>query len=243
MICLRCDNEEFEVKQDAVTEQEFRGELLKVRTTAMVCTKCGWAAVNIDQLDELRRRTADTYREKHGLLTSKEIKAYRELLKMSQVEFAAFLGVGVASVKRWETWLVQERGNDQLIRVKCKQALDERLGQPAEAAVWICAAAIHGTLHVSNWVKIQPTTPKVIMSSRWDQPGAGGIAAQTEPQLALPEPTQSATSGLSPPGRETFAFSLSGPCKREQGVEKENADAMRLRNSRITAFWKTCIQD
>jgi hypothetical protein len=48
-----------------------------------------------------------------------QIKAIRKLLGKNQREFAAFLGVGEASVKRWETWLVQEKSSDQLIRIKC----------------------------------------------------------------------------------------------------------------------------
>jgi hypothetical protein len=46
----------------------------------------------------------------------------REALGMSQATFAKFLRVGEASVKRWETWLVQDAGNDELMRVKCVMA-------------------------------------------------------------------------------------------------------------------------
>jgi putative zinc finger/helix-turn-helix YgiT family protein len=123
MICLRCDNEKFVARPDAVVEQEFKGELLHVTAPAAVCTKCGWVSVSADQVDELRRRTADAYRRKHGLLTSDAIRAFREVLEMNQRQFAVFLGVGEASVKRWETWLVQERSSDQLIRLKCREAL------------------------------------------------------------------------------------------------------------------------
>jgi hypothetical protein len=38
---------------------------------------------------------------------------------MSQEEFAAYLSVGVASVKRWELGKVQEKSTDDLIRIKC----------------------------------------------------------------------------------------------------------------------------
>src|SRR5690348_14161513 len=108
MICFSCDNEEFTLKQDAVIEQELKGELFQVETPAFACTRCGWITLDADTTDELRRRTADAYRKKHGLLISGEIRAYRQVLDMSQKDFAAFVGVGEASVKRWETWLVQE---------------------------------------------------------------------------------------------------------------------------------------
>lgn len=43
---------------------------------------------------------------------------------MNQVQFAKFLSVGEASVKRWETWLVQDRSSDHLIRLKCKDIFE-----------------------------------------------------------------------------------------------------------------------
>jgi putative zinc finger/helix-turn-helix YgiT family protein len=118
MICLNCDNEHF-AAGEAEVKQEFKGETLMVKSHVMLCQSCGWQTVGNDQIDELRKRTADTYRKKHGLLTTAQIRAMREALGMNQPEFADFLRVGVASVKRWETWLVQEAGNDELIRVKC----------------------------------------------------------------------------------------------------------------------------
>lgn len=118
MICFKCDSEKFVLRDDAIVEQEFKGETLQVRTPVMACEKCGWQALGPGQLDELRKRTADTYRQQHGLLTSSQIKAKRSSLKMSQRQFADFLRVGEASVKRWETWQVQDASSDELIRVK-----------------------------------------------------------------------------------------------------------------------------
>jgi transcriptional regulator with XRE-family HTH domain len=60
------------------------------------------------------RKIADAYRRDHDLYTSEEIKAIRG--KITQQQFADALGVGVASVKRWELGLVQDKGNDRLIR-------------------------------------------------------------------------------------------------------------------------------
>jgi putative zinc finger/helix-turn-helix YgiT family protein len=140
MLCLRCKNEEFLLKDDAVIEQEFRKEAFKIQTPAMECTKCGWTTLHLNQIDELRRRTADAYRRKHDLLTSEEIKAYRKLLRKTQREFAIFLGVGEASVKRWETWLVQEKSSDNLIRAMCEKALLGQLGQKTATSVWISSS-------------------------------------------------------------------------------------------------------
>jgi putative zinc finger/helix-turn-helix YgiT family protein len=123
MICLKCDNEAFELQPDAVIEQEFRGESLKVKSPAMACTKCGWLALAEGQADELRKRTADEYRRRHGRLTSDEIREWRRVLGKSQREFAQLIGVGEASVKRWETWLVQDQSSDLLIRLVCEREM------------------------------------------------------------------------------------------------------------------------
>ena len=53
------------------------------------------------------------------LLTSSEIRRIRIDLGMSQEEFATYLSVGVASVKRWELGKAQEKSMDDLVRIKC----------------------------------------------------------------------------------------------------------------------------
>jgi len=122
MICFKCNCEEFAV-QTAIVRQEFRGEQLDVNTPVSVCQACGWQTLGPGQTDELRKRTADAYRQKYGLLTSAEIVSRRKSLEMSQREFADFLRVGEASVKRWETWQVQDDSSDELMRMKCEFAM------------------------------------------------------------------------------------------------------------------------
>ena len=166
MICIKCDNETFAEKPNAIIEQEFRGEQIKVKMTASACTKCGWTTITLAQTDELRRLTADAYRTKHGLLTSAEIKAFRQLLgNKSQREFAAFLGVGEASVKRWETWLVQDKGKDQLIRMKCDEELRQRklLGSLLKshmAQCWTLNAFFHAAASKAYAAVVQPTATR-----------------------------------------------------------------------------------
>jgi len=92
MICLHCNSEKFARKENALIEQAFRGETFMVKAPAMVCTKCGWQALAEGMADELLKSTGDAYRQRHGLLTSVEIKAIREDLGMSQQQFAEALG-------------------------------------------------------------------------------------------------------------------------------------------------------
>jgi putative zinc finger/helix-turn-helix YgiT family protein len=135
MICPKCHAERFKPNKSAPIEQEFRGETLKLRSPVMECAKCGFQLLTDEQTDELRRRTADAYREKHGLLTSGQIRAIRDALKMSQRQFAEFLRVGEASVKRWETWQVQEESSDELIRAKWELSSRRKTATPVRIPV------------------------------------------------------------------------------------------------------------
>ena len=123
-----------------------RGEEIQVRAEGMVCDRCVFRVLTDEQSDAYTIASADAYREKHGLLTSGELEGIRTRLGMSQQSFASFLRVGVASVKRWESGLVQYVAMDQLIRLKTDLAtsrenvttLAARLGTvPSEAGVQV----------------------------------------------------------------------------------------------------------
>lgn len=185
MICLRCENQEFVRKEKALIEQEFKGELLKVKSPALACSKCGWITVGLDQLDDLRRRTADAYRDKHGLLTGDQIRRYRKLLGKSQREFAAFLRVGEASVKRWETWLVQEKGSDELIRTKCENELCQRLQHQVTTTVWVSFQYVKSTHHKSHATSVLAAGGKPSVHGAWLKPSAPDkLREKSQPELA-----------------------------------------------------------
>ena len=118
MNCPKC-NCDIQLVENAALKQELKGEALLVHSPAWVCANCGFQILREGQADELRRRTADAYRRQHGLLTSADIKACRKEVNMTQEQFAQFLGVSAISIKRWETWQVQEPIYDRLIREKC----------------------------------------------------------------------------------------------------------------------------
>ena len=112
MNCFVCNagtlNERF-----AEVEGEVKGEKFVVRTQALVCGECGHVAMEGADTSDFMRRLADAYRRAHNLLTSEEIRRIRGGL--SQQRFAMALGVGIASVKRWELGLVQEERNNSLM--------------------------------------------------------------------------------------------------------------------------------
>ena len=117
MKCFQCAKGKMMPSVAEMTAR-VRGEETPVRTEAMVCNRCGFHVMTDAQSDAYTIASADAYRVKHGLLTTKELKQIREDLRMSFRAFAKYLKVSEASPKRWEAGLVQDQAMDELIRLK-----------------------------------------------------------------------------------------------------------------------------
>ena len=104
---------------------KIKGVEVDVVVEAFVCDDCGSPLMNSAMMNELRKAAADQYRIDRGLLTSAQIRSYREAIGMSQAGFARYLNVGEASIKRWETYYVQDASQDEHIRLKCDEAYAE----------------------------------------------------------------------------------------------------------------------
>lgn len=97
---------------------DIKEERFVVSMEGLVCPKCGWKTVDGKNMAEYMRRLADAYRAAHGLLTSEDIRQRRLRVKMSQEDFARYLGVGVASLRRWEMGKVQDVSSNELIKLR-----------------------------------------------------------------------------------------------------------------------------
>lgn len=124
MECLNCAGKNFTRTSQRFTPQ-VKGEAVEVIVPAFVCTACKEPLMNSEQMNCLRRAAADQYRVTHQLLTSAEIIRFRTGLGMSQAAFANYLKVGEASIKRWETYHVQDVVQDEHMRLKCDEAYAE----------------------------------------------------------------------------------------------------------------------
>ena len=92
-----------------------RGETFCVSGEADLCKSCGEILWN-EKYDGLLARAYEMYKKKHGLLSSGEIREIRTSYNLSQDVFAAILGIGSASLQRYETGAVQTIPYDRLIR-------------------------------------------------------------------------------------------------------------------------------
>ena len=117
MKCFQCEEGKMTSRLAEMTAR-VRGEEIPVLVEATVCNRCGFQVLTGDQSATYIIASADAYRERHNLLTTKQLKEIRANLKMSLREFARYLRVGEASPKRWEAGLVQDEAMDELIRLK-----------------------------------------------------------------------------------------------------------------------------
>jgi putative zinc finger/helix-turn-helix YgiT family protein len=115
--CFECDSGTLTPARVTLTG-ERNGEEFAVTVEGFVCTSCGHKTINNSQSAKFTRAVSDAYKAAHGLLTGAELRDRRRLLAMSQQDFAEYLGVGLASVKRWESGQIQDRAMDKLMRLK-----------------------------------------------------------------------------------------------------------------------------
>lgn len=117
MKCFDCESGRLSRKA-AKVPHEVRGLKFEVEDSVWVCNQCGAISIPPDRLKEHGRLVDEAYRRLAGILTVEEIKAARHRLRMSQRQFAEYLGVGEASVKRWETGVLPDKSSSDLIRLK-----------------------------------------------------------------------------------------------------------------------------
>ena len=97
-------------------ELVFRGETLLVTAEIQVCPRCGLEVADQKQMSALQFALSEAYKKKAQLLTANEIRQARKRLGWSQKDLAGRINVGLASIKRWETGLIQTTSMDGLLR-------------------------------------------------------------------------------------------------------------------------------
>ena len=96
---------------------EHDGRAYRVEIPALMVPQCNnCQALSID--DEADRQISAAFRREARLLTPEEIRQGREKLGLTQKQFANLLGVGEATISRWETGAqIQQRAMDRFLRV------------------------------------------------------------------------------------------------------------------------------
>ncbi|MDK2814582.1 MAG: hypothetical protein PWP18_495 [Thermoanaerobacter sp.] len=113
--CPVCGTE----RETKVIEKEeistVRGDEIKALAKIRVCSVCGEELFDEELEEENIHKVYDIYRKKHGILSPEEIKSIRESYGLSQRAFAKLLGIGEASIARYETGALPEKSLSNMI--------------------------------------------------------------------------------------------------------------------------------
>ncbi len=117
MKCIKCGHV-VEPAAPRTVEAELRGERLSVTLDAPQCPNCGRVVMLGKNTRTYYRAVSDAYRSKVGLLTMAELDSLRRGLNMKWPEFARYVFVGIATLKRWRRGEIQTQALDRLVRLR-----------------------------------------------------------------------------------------------------------------------------
>jgi putative zinc finger/helix-turn-helix YgiT family protein len=112
-VCELETNQEFIQKIEVIN---VRGEQIPVNVEYYHCNVCEEEYEHphpgYDPLDQAYRE----FRKSKGMLQPEEIKRFRKQLGLIQKDFSSILGIGIATLNRYENGSLQSESHDQIIR-------------------------------------------------------------------------------------------------------------------------------
>ncbi|AEX84768.1 putative zinc finger/helix-turn-helix protein, YgiT family [Marinitoga piezophila KA3] len=99
-------DEIFKIKKDEI----------RIKSTIAVCEKCGEELFEPYYENENLKKAYKIYAKKHNLVLPEEIKKIREMYGVSQTLFALILGLGEATIQRYERGSLPTKANSDLIK-------------------------------------------------------------------------------------------------------------------------------
>lgn len=117
MKCIKCGHV-MGAAAPRTLNAEVRGERFAVQVVAAQCEHCGRVLLNAKARRMFHRAGSDAYRRQHGLLTMTELDHLRRNLGMTWRQFAGYVGIGIATLKRWIGGEIQSDAYNSLVRLK-----------------------------------------------------------------------------------------------------------------------------
>lgn len=118
--CPNCEKETEQRFVDKIEEINIRGEMIPIHMEYNQCEECGGdfeiSRPDYDPLDAAYRE----FRRRKGMAQPEEIKKNRKELGLTQKEWSMILGIGIATLNRYENGALQSEAHDQVIRL-CMQ--------------------------------------------------------------------------------------------------------------------------
>lgn len=112
-----CCMEVHEVKTVLVAERAiFKNETIEYEARYMYCDATHELYMDEQQMRDNDIRLKDAYREKIGLLTSRQIMAIRVKYGITQSDLSTLLGWGAKTITRYECHQVQDSAHDTILK-------------------------------------------------------------------------------------------------------------------------------
>jgi putative zinc finger/helix-turn-helix YgiT family protein len=115
-----CTNCEKETESERIVKKEtfnVKGEPITVNIEYIRCKECGDEVLNPAANHDPFELAYREYRRKHALLQPEEIEGWRKAHNLTQGEFARLLGIGVATINRYENGALQNESHENLLRL------------------------------------------------------------------------------------------------------------------------------
>lgn len=115
--CPFCE-QETKINEIKKTEQlNIRDETIEVERILYQCESCGEEFEIADNQYDPYAIAYREYRDRKGWPQPEQIKEFREALGLSQQQFSGLLGIGVATINRYEKGALQSESNNRLITI------------------------------------------------------------------------------------------------------------------------------
>ena len=114
--CPNCGSEDTLSLIREVEEFNVRGEIIPVEVEYYRCKACGEEVMELRTEDDPLVEAYREYRRRTGMMQPNEIREFRQIWDLTQKEFSELLGIGVASLSRYENGSLQELAHDQILK-------------------------------------------------------------------------------------------------------------------------------
>lgn len=125
--CPVCDNSSELELIKGTKDVLVRGEPINIEMEYHKCSDCGEEFIVPNPKKDPLESAYRLYRAEHDMLQPEEIRGFRFKYKLTQGELAKLLGLGVASISRYETGKLQDEAHDKLIRLAMDPATLQEL--------------------------------------------------------------------------------------------------------------------
>jgi len=98
-------------------ELNIRGEIIPVEVEFFLCKECGEEFEKVKPDNDPLEVAYKEYRRRKGMVQPEEIYKLRKKYGLTQKEFSNLLGIGVATLNRYENGALQDEAHDRILRL------------------------------------------------------------------------------------------------------------------------------